>query len=104
MLQLLPEFTSIDTSASPGVCYRCNGAKQPGDEGVLNLGFTIDFEGVPELCQSCCMEIGSHFPAAGRLKEKLSDCHKARRQDGMEKRRFEATIAAREARIVELEA
>lgn len=101
-MQVLPEFTSDTTSASPGTCYLCHGAKQPGDIGVLSLGVSIHMEGVVEVCQAHAQEIGSHFPAAGNLKDRLSDCHRNRRLDGMTKKRLESEIQARDDELAEL--
>lgn len=102
-MQILPEFTGTDVSASPGTCYLCHSAKQPGDIGVLSLGLSIAFEGVVEICQAHAQEIGSHFPAAGNMTAKLADCHRNRRLDGMTRKRMDAEKLALEARIAELE-
>ncbi len=60
-IQLIPEFSEVGVSATPGVCYMCRTDRQPKAEGVASTGHFIEAEGLMELCKACVLELAALF-------------------------------------------
>lgn len=60
MMQLIPGFGGVGSSASPGLCYRCRSHVQH-DAPVVSTGIWVEMEGLVEFCRQCVVEMASLY-------------------------------------------